>query len=74
MCRYSMKEYKTSFVCLRHRHVAQFPKGTTPRCPVCREPMMHMGREFKAPRKTDDKAWKRLAEIAFPGRFDSCGC
>lgn len=74
MCRYSDKNYKTSYACLKHRHVAQYPKDSKPLCPTCRQPMMHMGREFKAPKKNDLKAWKKLTDIAFPGRFDSCGC
>lgn len=74
MCRYIHHDYKTSYACLKHRHVAQYPKGQTPLCPTCREPMMHMGRDFKAPKKSDTKGWKKLRAIALPGRFDSCGC
>jgi hypothetical protein len=70
MCRYSDKNYKSSFACLRHRHTAQYPKSARPLCPICREPMVHMGREFKPPKKTDVKAWKKLV----PGAYDSCGC
>ncbi len=76
MCRYSDKSYKTSFACVKHRHVAQYQKGTKPRCPVCQQPLTEMGREFKAPKKTDNKGWGKLEGFdGCPGpMFDSCGC
>ena len=74
MCRYSDKDYKTSYACLKHRHAAKFAKGASPRCPTCQQPMMHMGREFKPPKKSDLKGWAKLRDTAYSGKFDSCGC
>jgi tRNA(Ile2) C34 agmatinyltransferase TiaS len=70
MCRYSDKEYKSHFACLKHRHSAKFPKYAHPKCPTCQQPMTHMGRDFKPPKAEDKKAWARL----IPGGYDSCGC
>lgn len=78
MCRYSDPHYRTSFVCLPCRHVAQydtFHDGPVHPCPLCRVPMVNMGRDFKAPRKSADPQWEKLRILVASGvRFDSCGC
>ena len=80
MCRYSESVYKSSFICLAHRHVAQFDpagRGGKPLCPTCRAPMINMGRDFAAPRKGNDSQWRKLTLLVAahgPRHFDSCGC
>lgn len=76
MCRYMLPRYPTSYACIPCRHVAQFdPLAGSPRCPKCREPLTLMGRDFKAPRKGDDSAWRAVASVIASGQnYDSCGC
>jgi len=78
MCRYSDQIYKTSWVCLKHRHVAQYVRSSAnekPLCPTCRQVMIDMGRDFAAPRKESDNQWRKLELLVAAGvRFDSCGC
>lgn len=45
------------------------------RCPECHEAMVDMGRDFKAPRQSDEKAWRILAGMYRVGHaFHTCGC
>ena len=76
MCRYAMKPYKTSFVCVPCRHVAQFDTFTkSPSCPHCQEHMVVAGRDFQAPRKRNSKGWAAVAIVLGRGQnYDSCGC
>lgn len=76
MCRYSDAKYKTSYVCFHCRVSFQqrrdFDYNGKHRCPQCMRATMDMGRDFKAPRKRDKKAWARLPRRV--RAFDSCGC
>jgi hypothetical protein len=45
------------------------------RCPDCNEPMIDMGLDFKAPRQSDEKAWRNLLGMFRVGHvFHTCGC
>jgi DNA-directed RNA polymerase subunit RPC12/RpoP len=77
MCRYAVKPYKTSYVCVPCRHVAQshYDKVTTMRCPRCRADLVHVGRDFQAPRKGNKSGWDAVATVLAAGKtYDSCGC
>lgn len=44
-------------------------------CPDCSLPMVDMGLDFKAPRKSESEAWEVLRALAANGfTFHSCGC
>lgn len=44
-------------------------------CPVCGEPMVDMGLDFKPPRQSDVKAWRILQGMFRIGHvFHTCGC
>jgi len=44
-------------------------------CPDCKNPMVDMGLDFRAPRKTDIEAWQILKALAENGfTFHACGC
>ncbi len=50
-------------------------RDTAHRCPVCGEPMVDMGLDFKAPRQSDAKAWRILHGMFRVGHmFHTCGC
>lgn len=78
MCRYGPPaHYKTSWVCVPCRHVAQYhrPQATAPRCPTCRGDLIDAGRDFAAPRKRDTAGWRAVEAVLASGRsYDSCGC
>jgi len=81
MCRYAFSNYKTSWACIPCRHVAQYPHPSVlpqarwPVCPLCREPMLHAGRDFQAPRKGNRSEWNAVAAVLNSGNdYDSCGC
>jgi hypothetical protein len=77
MCRYAFRDYPSSYACLPCRHVAQFSPDliVPPRCPQCRQPLTHLGRDFQAPRKRDDPGWAAVAAVVASGKnYDSCGC
>jgi hypothetical protein len=42
------------------RHNGTGPTTNTSACPICRERMIDMGKDFKPPRKNDDREWKRI--------------
>lgn len=46
-----------TLVCVKCRHVARGRAGT---CPICRQTMQHMYYTWRAPKKTNDKAWKLI--------------
>lgn len=54
------------YVCLSCRRVARTRrnKGWWRSCPECGEPMEYMGSDFRAPRRTDDRGWRKLRERA----------
>ncbi|MEM7456347.1 MAG: hypothetical protein AAF456_18520 [Planctomycetota bacterium] len=49
--------------------------NSTHKCPVCSEPMIDMGLDFKPPRSSDTKAWRNLRGLYRVGHvFHTCGC
>lgn len=83
MCRYSMSNYKTHYICLSCRKSVKQdwlgPKTRDiikcPKCPECRQTLVHVGRDFKAPKRNNTNQWKKLALLVKAGiLFDSCGC
>jgi hypothetical protein len=45
------------------------------RCPQCRAPMADLGLDFKPPRESNVKAWKRIAAMYRLGHaWHTCGC
>jgi len=75
MCRYSEKQYKSSYVCFDCRLAFKKPRywNVERKCPACGKVMKDMGRDFKAPRRKDARAWRRLPRHVLRP-FDSCGC
>jgi len=46
----------------------------TSMCPHCRHGMHYVGTHFRAPRRNDLKAWRRLERMGFSGSFrEGCG-
>src|SRR5690606_15507818 len=44
-------------------------------CPQCNGPMADLGRDFKAPRASDRKAWEQISRVYTLGHaFHTCGC
>ncbi|MGY8770907.1 MAG: hypothetical protein ACKVH8_21050 [Pirellulales bacterium] len=44
-------------------------------CPECKEPMIDMGLDFKAPRKKDIEQWDIIKALFQNGfKFNGCGC
>jgi len=84
MCRYLEHPVKSHWVCLDCRHVAKSTLVTQnqsetitgqPRCPSCRGDLIDFGPDFKAPSKTSDNQWRKLAILNELGLlFHSCGC
>jgi hypothetical protein len=73
--------YKTHWACLPCRHTAKFLSEqwecmrVAPTCPRCRAKMVHLGRDFHAPRRADTNQWRKVAVLYAAGiTFDSCGC
>jgi hypothetical protein len=45
------------------------------KCPECKHPMANLGRDFKAPRNSDIRAWKAIQKVYRLGHaFQTCGC
>ncbi len=45
------------------------------KCPECKQPMANLGRDFKAPRRSDIRAWKAIQKVYRLGHaFQTCGC
>lgn len=77
MCRYALHSAKTHYACLSCRFTAKHPGWLDgqPRCPHCAEPMVDMGKDFKAPRHLAVAQWRKVRLLAAAGlTFDSCGC
>ncbi len=88
MCRYAIP-YKEHYACFECRksfkkpNYFDLPKQLRPEsreelkyfCPQCRNEMYDMGMDFKAPKQSDIKQWKKV-EILFQNGFTyhSCGC
>lgn len=71
MCRYSWRQYKQHYACLECQ--VSF-KGVLV-CPHCRRPMLAMGRDFRAPRRSDNRQWEKVRQLAAAGvLYHSCGC
>ena len=44
-------------------------------CPQCAEPMASLGRDFKPPKQTDERQWRKVELLFLHGiTFHSCGC
>lgn len=44
-------------------------------CPECKRPMANLGRDFKAPRMSNARAWKAIRSVYRLGHtFQTCGC
>lgn len=84
MCRYGFKTYETHYGCFECRKVFKKPPITDLpkdqhnqkfKCPQCGQPMADLGLDFRAPKKTDLKAWRAIAGMYRIGHnFHSCGC
>lgn len=88
MCRYGFNnKYKPHYACFKCRksfkrrlisdvyeNSAEL-KQKEAKCPECRSLMADMGLDFKAPKKSDIKAWNQLALLFEVGlTFHGCGC
>jgi DNA-directed RNA polymerase subunit RPC12/RpoP len=87
MCRYAYHIYKHHYACFRCRKMFRKPRRhelavpiaedatrIVP-CPQCGVAMANMGMDFKAPRQTDVKQWRKAELLYAHGfNFSSCGC
>ena len=61
-------EYYLAHVCFDCRKsFKRTPRPGTAACPDCGEPVIEMGRNFKAPKKTDLKSWDRTKALWLQG-------
>ncbi len=89
MCRYIDHHCRTKFVCLDCRvslkgwpariaytRHGDIPDSTdVPTCTRCRQAMIDVGREFKAPPMRATRDWKTVEKLIRGGkRFGGCGC
>jgi hypothetical protein len=77
MCRYALHPVKTHYACLPCRYTGKLDQrqAEAPRCPRCREPMVNLGKDFKAPRRAAETQWRKVEMLVAAGiTFDSCGC
>ncbi|WP_153977650.1 hypothetical protein [Paenibacillus xylanilyticus] len=86
MCRYAMSgPYKDTYACFdcrksfkqtsRHDLVPEVYERLEFKCPQCAAPMVSMGKDFRAPKQSDLKQWKKVAILYRHGiTFHSCGC
>jgi hypothetical protein len=71
MCRYGFHVYKRHMACFSCRVAVKDRE----RCPHCGQPLVDMGLDFKAPKKTDIKQWRKLELLHLNDiHFYSCGC
>lgn len=88
MCRYAIYgPYKEHFVCFGCRKTfkqtnradwnnsfVQYPDHIF-KCPDCSNPMANMGMDFRAPKKSDVKDWRRIEGTFVLGHiYRTCGC
>lgn len=70
MCRYGGLE-KKHMACFNCRIALK----NVPTCPHCQQPMVSMGLDFKAPKRSEIKQWKKVEILYKNGiRFGGCGC
>jgi hypothetical protein len=87
MCRYGDVRYKDHYACFScrkmFRQVAPYKMAHPPAdgevpirpCPQCGSAMANLGLDFKAPRQTDVKQWRKVQRLFAAGYdFHSCGC
>lgn len=85
MCRYAMSVYKPHFACFgcrksfKRRLLLEVDEArkesAAAKCPDCGELMANMGKDFEAPAKRDEQAWRHLRLLYSVGiAFHSCGC
>ena len=86
MCRYAMYgPYKDIYACFdcrksyKQRSAVELSeqdvKNRKYLCPQCRKPMANMGHDFKAPKHSDIKQWKKVKILYQEGiTYHSCGC
>jgi hypothetical protein len=88
MCRYAeYGPYKEHYACFTCRKMFRRPAacGLVHRptegqevvapCPQCSEPMRNLGKDFKAPKRTDEGQWRKVALLFQHGyAYHSCGC
>lgn len=85
MCRYAMVKYKPHYACfscrktfkrmLMHDINRDDKRTRDAKCPDCAGTVADMGKDFKAPKRTDTKAWSHLESLYSAGiTFHSCGC
>jgi hypothetical protein len=74
MCRYMFGRYRTHWVCLADRRCFK-ATWQAPICADCDQPMIDVGKDFHAPRRTNLTQWRKVALLVQNGLlFDSCGC
>lgn len=81
MCRYSVHPAKSHFACVpcrfssKHWHDGWECMQPQVWCPHCGDAMLHMGHDFKVPRRRNESQWRKVEMLAAAGiTFDSCGC
>lgn len=90
MCRYGnygpYKEHYACFDCRKAFKQASYyelpdhlrpddPHDRVCPCPECGQPMHNMGHDFKSPRQTDVKQWRKVRLLFEHGfTYHSCGC
>ncbi|WP_127539321.1 hypothetical protein [Paenibacillus illinoisensis] len=86
MCRYAMSgPYKDTYACFdcrksfkqtsRHDLAPEVYERLECKCPQCAAPMVSMGKDFRAPKQSDLKQWKKVATLYRHGfTYHSCGC
>ena len=64
------KSYMTSDqIAGQIQEVAKFEAGREYKCPDCGGSTFFMGQDFKAPKKSDTKAWKKAKEFIESGKI-----
>jgi DNA-directed RNA polymerase subunit RPC12/RpoP len=86
MCRYAFNgPYKDHYACFncqktyKQKPLEDLTENENNKrkylCPECGEPMKSMGLDFRSPKKTNHKQWKKLKLLYMNGfTFHSCGC
>ena len=77
MCRHAQHVYKQHLACFTCRKVWRQERmdGSPPLCPDCKNALVDMGKDFKAPRTNATAQWAKAEALMKNGiRFTSCGC